>query len=297
MRLRRIAVVTALCFGCATARPPTVMPLPLAGAPPVRVALAEPTLELWMEGTRAPSEQESSEALARSRTALARELEGRGGFEDGRVAEPDALLAIHARAVARTSERRQAQIWSVVGVVAVVAIVVAAIVLTRDGGKARRGGAFPVGRVGPAPSPWRGTRYAPAAPSPFFFGWAVGLNVAVPLGPSGPSSLPAEGWPPPEAGAALEPGPDPLLDPRGWLDGDEVELVAELVDPRSSEVRWRRALREGADPRDERAMAALVDRLLAGEPFGQRQAGQRPVAPPAPEPPPNAPEGGRDGGP
>jgi hypothetical protein len=290
--MRRAALVTVLCFGCATGRPPTVGPLPLLGAPPARVALAEPTLELWMEGTHAPSEVESAEALERSRTALARALEGRGGVVVDGTDEPDALLAIHARAVARTGERRSAQIGSVVaGVIAFVAVVVVVIVLsTRNGGKSHGTGAFPApARVAPAPGPWRGPAYQPAAPPPFFFGWAVGLQIDVPLAPAGP---PAAAVDPPAASA---PEPDPLLDARGWLDGDEVELVAELVDPRTSQTRWRRALRETVDPRDERAMRRLVDRLLDHMPLAPRGVGAeqppRPSPDASPEPVERAPEG------
>lgn len=285
--MRRVALVTVLCFGCATGRPPTVGQVPLLGAPPARVALAEPTLELWMEGTHAPSPAESADALDRSRVALARALEGRSGFVGNEGEEPDALLAIHARAVARTGERRSAQVGSVVaGVILFVAVVVVVIVLsTRSSGKSHGSGAFPAPtRVAPAPVPWRGQPFHPVAPAPFFFGWAVGLQVNVPLAPA----TPAPGAPSP---VASEPEPDPLLDARGWLDADEVELVAELVEPRTNQLQWRRALRESVDPRDARAMRRLVDKLLDGMPLAPRGAAPQVPPKPAPNPAERAPDG------
>ena len=51
-----------------------------------------------------------------------------------------------------------------------------------------------------------------------------------------------------------------------------MELSAELVDPQTGDVRWRRALREGIDVRDAKGMRALVDRALEGAPLGQRGA-------------------------
>jgi hypothetical protein len=88
----------------------------------------------------------------------------------------------------------------------------------------------------------------------------VGLNVVVPIAAAGPV---------------------PYLDPvesrlasRGWFDGDEVELTVELADPATGAVSWQRTLREGIDPRDAKALSALVDRALAGMPFGQKQSVQ-----------------------
>lgn len=277
--MRRVALVTVLCFGCATGRPPTVGQVPLLGAPPARVALAEPTLELWMEGTHAPSPEESADALERARVALAHALEGRSGLVGNEGEEPDALLAIHARAVARTEERREKQVGSVVaGVILFVAVVVVVIVLsTRSSGKSHGTGAFAAPtRAAPAPVPWSGAPFRPVAPAPFFFGWAVGLQVNVPLAPASPVP---ESAPSPIASA---PAPDPLLDARGWLDADEVELVAELVEPRTNGIQWRRALRESVDPRDAGAMRRLVDRLLAGMPLAPR--GAVPEVPPKPSP-------------
>ena len=259
--MREVALLTVLCFGCATARPPSGAPLAAVGSPPARVGLAEPELELWMEGTRRPDPEESARTVEDAREALARALEDRG--LDG-VGAPDALLAIRARAVARTGERRTAQVVSGVAIVAAVVAVIALVILGREHGRSHRSSALPASRAGGSfPAPARGwrARPVPASPAPFFWGWSVGVHVVVPVGPS-----PAPGPPGPPPGPAPEPEPDALLDPRGWFDGDEVELVAELADPETGEVRWRSAVRAGADPRDPRAMRTLVDRALEGLP-------------------------------
>ncbi len=87
--------------------------------------------------------------------------------------------------------------------------------------------------------------YVPPPP----IGVSVGFNVAVPL-----------------AAAAPVPYVDPAesrLASRGWFDGDEVELTLELADPVTGAVSWQRTLRAGIDPRDAKAVSALVDRALA----------------------------------
>jgi hypothetical protein len=255
--MRLAALVTLLCFGCATARRPSSPEVPLAGAPPARVALAEPDLELWLEGTQRPRPEESARALDESRAALAAALEDRG--LDG-VEEPDALLFASVRAVARTGERRAAQTWSAVAIVGVVAIVIAAIVLSRDRPKPQRApavaspvrrGALPVHAVRP--------RLRAAPPPSFFWGFSVGVHAGLPAAP-----------PPGAASPYPAPALDPLLDDRGWWDGDEVELTLELVDPATGDVRWRRAVRDMVDPRDGEAMTRLVDRALEGSAFGRR---------------------------
>ncbi len=261
--MRRVALLTCLAFACATARQrvPGSDELP---PPPQRIALVEPQLELWMEGTRPVDPAEEARTLAQSREALASALDGRGLD----AADPEALLVVRARAVARTGERRTAQVWSAVGIaVVVVAVVVAAVLLSRSGGRSSRGGgsrgALPAPALGPGPRP---VYFAPRpyAPPPIGFGLFVGLEVAVPVEP-----------PPPLLGL---PPTDAWLASRSWFDGDEVELSAELQDPATGAVRWHRTVRGGVDPRDPGALAGLVDEALAGLPFGQRGA---PAAPPA----------------
>ncbi len=266
--MRRIATTfaTLLCFGCVTVRQPVPggwAPPPAAPAP--RIVLAEPELELWMEGTKAVDPQESSRALEASRAALSQAVAGRG--LDGPAG--DQLLVVRSRAIKVTDERRSAQVWSTVGIVfAIVAVVVLAVIASRSGSRSRGPGGVAHGAV-PAGGGGAGFRpgyYAPryyAPPPPI--GIFIGFNVMIP--PPGP-------WAPP-------PGLPPMeqrLSSRGWFDGDEVELTVEIVDAGSGAPSWRRVLREGVDPGDPGAMTGLLDKALAGLPYGQREA---PAAVPA----------------
>ncbi len=276
--MRLVALLTLLAFGCATARQPQPV-APNEQPPPARVGLAEPELELWMEGTRSIDPQESARTLDESREALSRALEGRG--LDG-VKDPEQLLVVRAREIARTGERKSAQLWSKIGiVVVVVAIVVVAVLLTRSkSSSGSRGGraAVPAGSRGVPVA--RAPRFVPRPyPPPPPIGVSLGLDVVVPIGPVAPVPY-----------ADMQ---ESRLASRGWFDGDEVELTLELADPVTGAVSWHRTLREGIDPRDANAVAALVDRALAGMPFGGRQ---RPLAPPAtsPSPPSQAASGAGD---
>lgn len=266
--MRVIALLTLLAFGCAAARPPQPIVVSEMAVPPPRVALAEPELELWMEGTHPVDPQESARALEQSRDALSVALEGRG-LDD--VQEPEQLVVVRAREIARTDERKTAQTWSYVGiVVVVVGIVIAAVLLSKS--SSSRGSK--AGRVATPAAP----RFGPVRPGPRFvprpyvppppIGVSIGLNVVVPVGPVAPIPYAAAG--------------DPLLGSRGWFDGDAVELTVELVDATTGAVSWSRTVREGTDPRDANAVSRLLDRALWGMPFGQRQGPLRiPTAAPA----------------
>ncbi len=251
--MRKVALLTCLAFACATARQP-VPGSDLLPPPETRIALAEPQLELWMEGTRPVDPAEEARALDASRNALAAALDARG-LE---APDPEAVLVVRARAVARTGERQQAQVWSAVAFVVVIVAVVVTIVLSRSrsssGSRGSGHAALPAGARGTAPRPtyFAPRRYAPPPPVGVF----IGLNVVVPVGP-----------PPPLIGL---PPTDAWLASRGWFDGDEVELAVELQDPQTGEVRWQRTVREGADPRDAGALTRLVDHALSDLPFGQR---------------------------
>ena len=252
--MRKVALLTCLTFACATARQ-QVPGSDLLPPPETRIALAEPQLELWMEGTHPVDPAEEARALDASRNALAAALDGRG-LE---APDPEAVLVVRARAVARTGERKQAQVWSGVAfVVLFVAVIIATIALSRSrsssGPRGPGRAALPAGPRGAVPRPayFAPRRYAPPPPVGVF----IGLNVAIPVGP-----------PPPLIGL---PPTDAWLASRGWFDGDEVELAVELQDPQTGEVRWQRTVREGADPRDAGAMTRLVDLALSDLPFGQR---------------------------
>ena len=264
LAMRLTALLTLLAFGCATARQPQPGVTSEVPSPSARIALAEPELELWMEGTRPVDPQESARTLDESREALSRALEGRG-LDD--VSEPSQLLVVRAREIARTGERKAAQVWSAVGiVVVVVAVVVAAVLLSRSksssgGSRGARAAVPATPRVGPvARAPLFVPRpYVPPPP----IGVSVGFDVVVPVAPV---------MPVPYA------DPEPRLSARGWFDGDEVEMTAELVDPGTGAVSWRRTVRAGIDPRDANAVSALLDKALWGMSFGQRQGAAGPSA-------------------
>jgi hypothetical protein len=274
--MRRIALVTVLAFGCATVQPPQPGSFGPVAVP--RIALAEPELELWIEGTRPVDPQEAAQTLEQSREALSLALADRG-LED--IPDPEKVLVVRARAISVTSERKSKQVWSVVGIVVGIAVVITAIVLMsrgRGGGGGSRGS---VGKAGYAPAVaagrggvgFRGPGYVPrryAPPPPI--GLYLGLNVAVPVGPSSPYAWPQT--------------TESLLADRGWFDGSETEITVELADPRTGEVTWRRILRAGVDPRDPAAVSDLVDRALSGQPFGWKLP---PGAVPAYAPPVYAP--------
>ena len=240
--LRPLALATLLAFGCAAARPPAQASRPF----PRRVALAEPELELWMEGTRPIDPAESARALEESRAALAEALAGRDLDEPA----PEALLVVRSRALARTGERRAAQTLSWVAIaVVVVALVVLAVVESKSSGRARPGHL-----AGPVrPPPWNPRPGSPALPRPYPpppFGFDVGLGVYVP--PVAPDY-------PPEAAKDAE-----FLEGRGWFDGDATALTFELVGPDTGEVLCRSSVAGGEDPRDARAVSRLVEEGLRG---------------------------------
>lgn len=272
--MRKLALVTLVAFGCATVResaPPWV-----AAPPPVRVAFAEPQIELFVEGAGEPSADESSRALRESEDALRRAFAGRGIADDG---EPDAVLVVRERAVTRTAGRRTGQVLAAAGIaVAFVAVIVIAILTSRGGGS--KGTAKSAHATSAARGAARGPAGGPAAP--------------LPRAPPPPVVMPPSGAPPvaveanvafavplvpADAPPPLVPGPPPLeerlaLGERGFFDGDEVVLDLELRDARTDALLWQRTVRSGADARDADAVAALVGEALAGEPWAAPRTAQ-----------------------
>lgn len=285
MRRASIALATLFFFGCATVQR---APVPQAG-PVQRVALAEPELELWMEGT-APGPidpAESARSLAAARAALAGALDGRGFAAGG---EADQVLVVRAAAVVRAEERRGRQTAATIGavllVVAVIAILVAA---SRNGGG--RGHGRGAGHVA-APAPPRGgggpgPRFHPPVyrrplyPAPWPW-WGFGIHVHVPVAPMavvpGPGGVPY--------GAPTLPA---RLAGRGFWDSDEVELVLELRDARDGRMIWTRATRAEVDVRDAARLRQALDRALWDQPWALAPPpGAAPPVPP-PSPPANPP--------
>jgi hypothetical protein len=278
MRLAAIALATLFFFGCQTVQVragPGLATLPPAA--PLRVALAEPELDLWIEGSGQVTPQETDESLRAARAALGSALDRRG-FSS--APDADEILVVREQAVARTEGRRSAQTAAIVGIVLVVAAIVVLIVVSSRKGGGSRAAPGPARAAPPRSAVPRAPLYRPA-PAPWF-GWGVswGVHLDVPLAQPPP-------WAP-----AVAPTLEARLPARGFFDGDETEIALELHDARSGQVVWSRVARDGVDPRDPAAVRSLVDRMIAGEPWAApflqtappvgRPAG--PPAPPAPAP-------------
>jgi hypothetical protein len=272
--LRRVAVLTVFAFGCATVRVPAST---IPDSSPVHGSFAEPQVELWLESGKNVSPAESAEASAQAKAALQSAL--------SRVSAPqgDAILAVRAQGVARTSSRktdqRAATAGIVVGAVVVVAAVVVALVASKGrsgGGSAARGASArppPVPRVRPGPPP--GTplpRAAPRSGPSVSVNVFAGIEVPPPDAPPGQyvyvdpppvwgTPVPPPPPPPPEGEltAVSLPPPPPLdLENRGFFDGDTVRLELVVVDRHSGAPLWTKTVDGEIDPRD----AAAVEQLL-----------------------------------
>ncbi len=243
--VRKLALLTLLTFGCATIRVPAQGPAAVpAGAP--GPGLAEPEIEILMEGPKPPDASESERTVAQAREALARAMEGRGTV----AAEQGAVLRVQERAVVRTSSRKADQTWAYVGIVVGFVVVVAVIVIAAVSGKgssskapaahatpARGARAMPAAParfsaprpVSPAPPPGGLPRLAPGlrvpAPPPRFYApaptWDVGFHFGFlfvlpppePAYPAPPYAY-APGPPPEEWAAPAAPGPVPEAQPQ-----------------------------------------------------------------------------------
>jgi hypothetical protein len=235
VRLRAVAVVAALTFGCVTVRAPAST---IAGEVPVEGGRAAPQLELWIESNKAVPPEEATQATAEARAALAEALEGVPAPGD------DMLLVVRARGVTRTAGRRSDQQAAMAGLVVLVVIGLVAIIASGKGGgggggaskvagAAARGGVRPppplalAGRLPLAGVPRPG--FVPEAglprpgPEP-----AAGMPPSdVPVAatsvrppPAGPWQAPAPRPPPPGSapGPALAPDRGPHLAAHGGFD-------------------------------------------------------------------------------
>jgi hypothetical protein len=272
--LRRVAVLTALTFGCATVRAPASS---IGGTVPVHGGVADPQLELWLESGKRVSPQESQRAAADAAAALQAAV--------ARVAIPegDTLLVVRAQGVARTASRRTdqhaAMAGLVVGAVVVIAAVVVALVASKGKGGGGRGVArgasgkpVAVPRVRPpppvgAPLPRVAPRSGPNVSVQVFAGIEVPPPSDAP--PGYVAFAPSQAWdgasppPPPAPGedvAAVSLPPPPPLDveSRGFFDGDSLRLELVVVDRHTGAPLWTKVVDGEVDPRDAQA----VERLL-----------------------------------
>ncbi len=271
--MRRVALLTLLAFGCATVRQP-VAPVWLgtnAGEATPLTTRIEPDLELWMEGTGPIDEGEAAHARDASQEALSRAIADHGLD----AAAGDDLVLVRARGVVRTQERKNAQLWSVIGIVVTVVVIVVAVILStksHSGSKAPSHAAVPAPpRVPPAhprgaPLPARPGPYAPAfvapPPAPVPFQLDVQLWTEIPL---------YEAPPPPP----VEPPPwgtptDEWIAARGWFDGEELELMVTVVEKTTGSIRWANTVRKHVDPRDAEGVSRLLGEALADGPLSQK---------------------------
>src|SRR5512140_289421 len=144
--VKRIAILTAFIFGCATVRVPVA---PLGEPADAPGTVAPPSTELWLESSEEVPPDQARSAEAQARAALASALAGREIPSDAKGAS-DAVLFVRERAVALTGARRSQQAWAKVGIVAGVVVVIAVAVfgLTRGGNSPA-----PSARAAKAPAP------------------------------------------------------------------------------------------------------------------------------------------------
>ena len=178
--LRRLAIASAVLLGCTTVRAPVSF---IAPTIPVRDGRPEPQVELWLEGNRPATPEESAQATAQARAALDQALAGRVADD------PDDLLVVRVQGVTRTPARRSDQHAAVAGIVVGAVVIVAAVVIlivaeSKGGG----GGGHSVPNLGGvhASGGGGGAHLGRAAP--------VGLaHASVPHFHSGPTRLPGPG--------------------------------------------------------------------------------------------------------
>src|SRR5256885_2001880 len=142
-----VALLVLLSFGCATVRVPSGS---VEGSPPDLGEVADPKVELWLEGGSAASASETAEAQKAARDALAVAIAQRRVDVSALGAE-DPVVIVRERAVTRTPARRREQIAAKVGMAAgVVAVAAAGGFAERSFRGTRRGAHSPPARLGGA---------------------------------------------------------------------------------------------------------------------------------------------------
>jgi hypothetical protein len=190
-----VALLVLLSFGCATVRVPAGS---VEGPPPDLGDVAEPKVELWLEGGSAASASETAEAQKAARDALAIAISQRRPDVSALGAE-DPVVVVRERAVTRTPARRREQVAAKVGmVVGIVAVAAAAVfvALTSKGG----GGS----KAAPAAKAPAGAAKAAAAPAAKAAAPAA-TAAATPVAKAAPARAPGH----PRSGPVARPAPAP----------------------------------------------------------------------------------------
>lgn len=282
-----IALVVLLTFGCTTVRAP-------ASSIGTDVTFggngAGQQVELWLESATPITPEEKAQAVAQVRAALDHAASTLVSQDE------EALLVVRAQGIARTGSRKAnqnaAKVGIVVGAAALIAVVVVAVVASggKGGGSASKGGggfkaAGPV-RAAPSIAP----RVSPprfAFPVPVAGGHhdhaavvGVGVHVDAPVvvGTSEPAIGqpvavgPVEGpvpreertaYPPAEPVKLNLPPPPPFgVTHRKFFDKDFTRLQLLVVDRGTGRATWVKTVEGNTDPRDARAVKALVAKAI-----------------------------------
>src|SRR5256885_6079768 len=180
-----VALLVLLSFGCATVRVPSGS---VEGSPPDLGEVADPKVELWLEGGSAASASETAEAQKAARDALAVAIAQRRVDVSAFGAE-DPVVIVRERAVTRTPARRREQIAAKVGMAVGIVAVAAAAVFVALTSRGSGGGAkaAPAGQGASA-------RGAQGAPAPTAAGASAEATPAA--GASPPARAAGRGRPP-----------------------------------------------------------------------------------------------------
>jgi hypothetical protein len=276
-----VALTLFLAFGCTTVRAP-------ASSMGDRPDGNGHQVELWLESGAPISEAEKAQAVDQVRSALDRATATL-------VSEDvETLLVVRAQGIARTDSRKSnqtaAKVGMVVGAAAIVAIVVVAVVAGGKGGGGggipKLGGAVKAAPVRAAPRVGGGFRAAPPRIAfPVSSGHPhrpaaqalVGVHLDVPAGQPAPLQAqvldpmdapidPDErtAFPPAEPVSLDLPRPPPLdRASRKFFDKDFTRLQLLVVDRDTGRATWVKTVEGKVDPRDPRAVKALVAKAIA----------------------------------
>src|SRR5436305_1923854 len=154
-----VAVLVILTFGCATVRVPAGS---VEGPPPDLGEVADPKVELWLEGGSPASSSETAQAQKAARDALAVAIAQRRPDVSALGAE-DPVIVVRERAITRTPARRREQVAAKVGMAVGIVVVAAAAVFVALTSKGGGGGSKPAAKAAPGGAAKAAPAAAPAA--------------------------------------------------------------------------------------------------------------------------------------
>ena len=303
--MRRIALVTILAFGCATVRVPAGAPAePLDATGPIAPPVVELWLESSGDVPEEVAAAAEADARAALTSALATQRIDRDALGAGSAVLFARERAV-ALTDARRSQQTWAKVGIVAGAVVVVAALVTAFVLRGKGASpasVAKQNAVPNRTAPVAVRPIPVHPAAPVRAGPFYYGprfpiffgftfWLPPRPLVLEPAPDSEDPWWTPDPPPPfapgeEAMAQSEPPPpdedEPIpgvtlelppldetvsfpVDDRGFFAGPHTALQLDLLDRSTGRLLWSKAVSTDEDPRDARAIAALVREALAGQ--------------------------------